>query len=129
MHQNGSRCFHIRGTTIRGRSRKSYEQKNIEINNSREFKSNILIIGDETTRNKASVLKNTMDVDKYIIEGSVKANIELEELTKTLFHDTFYHNDYVIVIFNTRNISNTKTLNWALNNLLSVSRYTNLITV
>lgn len=70
-----------------------------------------------------------MDNPSFSVQEIIKPETELSTLTRDIFDNTvsYGQNDYVIVMFNTKNISNCKTLNLALKNILPISKTTNLV--
>lgn len=104
--------------------------------NSREIlnidrRGKILIIGDEYAKNFATILDLVMDMSNYSVEEIIKPKCELSDITLKLFEmlTNYGANDHVIVLFNTKNISNNVTLRHALRNLLPVGKFTNLIII
>lgn len=66
-----------------------------------------------------------------MVEEIVEPRKELRELSKKLFDKSFYYdkNDYVIIMFNTHNISNNRHLILALKHILSASKLSNIIII
>lgn len=89
----------------------------------------IVVIGDESAKNFSSMLKIRFDNSKFSVQGFVYPNIDFLNLTKTLFNNTIQcgQDDFVIFMFNTINVSNSQSLNLAMNYLLPLSKMTNLV--
>lgn len=100
-------------------SKNAYEKQKIKV----------LIIGDEYAKNFAKVLDLVMDNSDKEVEEVVNPKMELCEITRFLFEKTIKYgkNDYVIIMFNTNNISNNRSFRFSIKNMLPVSKVTNLI--
>ncbi|KAG5898801.1 hypothetical protein JTB14_011011 [Gonioctena quinquepunctata] len=95
-------------------------------------KSNILILGDEYGINFHKILNGMVNSErKYKIFSIIKSNAELTHLTERSFENTldFGKLDHIIVMFNTNNVSNIKSLNQVTRHLLPLGRTTNIIIV
>lgn len=94
-------------------------------------KGKILIVGDEYAKNFARVLDLVIDTSQYKVDELVDPRKELSELSKNIFDKSIDYgtNDYVIIMFNTKNVSNNRTLNLALKNILPASRLINIIII
>lgn len=94
-------------------------------------KGKILILGDEYAKNFARVLDLVIDTSQYKVEEIVDPRKELSELSKNLFDKSIEYgaNDYVIIMFSTKNVSNNRTLNLALKNILPASKLSNIIII
>lgn len=94
-----------------------------------ESKCKILITGDEYARNFARILDLVMDTSNQIIDEVIEPKSELSDITKNLFSKVLNYdsNDFVIIMFNTKNVSNNASLRYALKNILPISKFTNLI--
>lgn len=90
----------------------------------------ILILGDEYAKNFSSVLRHSTG-SKYSIKAIVKPDCELSHLTGNLFADTldYGQEDYVIIMFNTNNVSNNKNLYLALKQILPLCKITNILLI
>lgn len=93
-------------------------------------KNKILVVGDQTAKNVASLLKTFSNLD-YNIQGFIKPSADLLELSKSVFYQStcFGMNDFVIFMFNTINASNWKTLNNSLRIIKAVGKCTNVIVI
>lgn len=107
------------------------EEKNSEgnIKNNNKNKNKFLIVGDEYAKNFDKIAHLLMDTSTVIIESIIKPKSELSEITQDLFSlvTTYGSNDYVLIMFNTKNISNNACLGYAIKNMLPISKFTNLI--
>ncbi|CAH2012761.1 unnamed protein product [Acanthoscelides obtectus] len=106
-----------------------YDELFKQSRNSAKTSKKLLIVGDQLARNCARVLHNSMKSIGYIVEGIVKPNTEAANITSNIFTQTMDHgqSDYVIIVFSTKNISNHKTLNSFLRNVLPLGKFTNLV--
>lgn len=100
-------------------------EKNIE-----KPKNKLLIVGDETMKNLPGYLHNLVN-NKYICEGLTMPNVELATLSKCVFNLSINYgkNDIIIFSFKTSNVSNFNSLYNSLNNILPLSKFTNLIII
>nr|CAI5863755.1 unnamed protein product [Callosobruchus analis] len=89
----------------------------------------ILIFGDEYARNFRKVLELYTDKSIFSVESYVRPNVEFLQSTRDIFVNTVTYGKYDFVIFmvSTRNIDNSYSLTKGLNNLLPLSRTTNLM--
>ena len=80
---------------------------------------------NQDLRAQDSIFKKT----QYQVEGFVKPGIDFKDLARDIFNTTLQYgqDDYVIVMFNTHNVSNSKDLNLALKFLAPLSKLTNLL--
>lgn len=106
-----------------------HETQNARILGEADSKCKLLIIGDEYGEKFAKILDLVMDTSNLNIDEVIKPNTELSDITKDLFSKVLNYdsNDFVIVMFNTKNISNNMNLKFALKNLLPLSKITNII--
>lgn len=95
----------------------------------RKIRNKVLVIGDELATNVASRLHSLADETNFIIEGIVKPHIDFTDLTKSLFDNSMQYgeNDFILLMFNTINISNYNSLKYALKHVLGISKVTNMI--
>lgn len=93
--------------------------------------SKILILGDQYATGFSKVVKKTMTKTNCNVTEIIKPETELSDLTSNVFDYSLRYgqNDYVIVMFNTKNVSNNKSLNAALKNIMMISKTTNLIII
>lgn len=91
----------------------------------------LLIMGDELAQNCAVATNYTINDEKYDIKGIVKPNLDIAESFKNVFMDTksLGSNDYLIAMMKTDNISNHRSLNFILDTLIPIAKYTNLIII
>lgn len=106
-----------------------HETQNVRMLEGNDSKCKLFIIGDEYGEKFAKILDLVMDTSNLNIDEVIKPNTELSDITKDLFSKVLNYgsNDFVITMFNTKNISNNMTLKFALKNLLPLSKFTNLI--
>nr|CAI5852311.1 unnamed protein product [Callosobruchus analis] len=108
-----------------GFTRNGYIEANVD------SRKKVLIVGDELARGYSSKLSKQISDKEFVVEGIVKPNIELCDLTKQLYSNIMCHGqkDYLIVMFKTKSISNYSTLNNLLRNTLALGKITNLLTL
>nr|CAI5829954.1 unnamed protein product [Callosobruchus analis] len=84
----------------------------------------ILIYGDEYAKNFRKVLELYMDKSIFSVESFVRPNIEFNLAAQDIFKNTITYgeNDFVICMVSTQNISNSVSLNTALNRILPIGR-------
>lgn len=89
----------------------------------------ILIFGDKSGLNISSKLTNLLDSRKFIVEGWIKPGASLTVMSKDIFSLSKYFsvNDTVVLTLDTNVIYNLDIV--ALNTLLAVAKYTNLVLV
>nr|CAI5818430.1 unnamed protein product [Callosobruchus analis] len=92
-------------------------------------KSQVIIIGDEHAKNCSAMLNSYVDSSEAIIQGIVKPGVDFYGLVKPLFNHSLYlgKDDYIVVMFNTFNVSNHRTLLKALQLLLPLGKVTNIV--
>ncbi|KAL3271717.1 hypothetical protein HHI36_022188 [Cryptolaemus montrouzieri] len=113
---------------------KSLQEEIIEIKTSKSEEENLIksgdngrrrvtIIGDEFARKLRASLRILLDESQFEVKAIVKNNIETADLIdESKNHD---NKDFMIFIFTT---SNNKAVNYCLQKLLPINRFTNLIT-
>lgn len=94
-----------------------------------ESKCKMLITGDEYARNFVTTLGLVMDTSNWIMDEVIKPKSELCDITKELFSKVLNYNsnDFVIIMFDTKNVSNNRSLRYSIKNMLPISKYTNLV--
>lgn len=93
-------------------------------------RNKIRIYGDQYGKGFARLLIQYTQ-NKYAITSIIKPNAELTDLTANIFDETVQwgNNDVIVVMVNSKNISNKQTLNSALRKLLHLSRLINLLLI
>lgn len=106
-----------------------YEELSQQTGKNRNSGKKVLILGDEFGRNCARNVYNSMYSLGFIVEGFIKPNTEIADITSNLFSQTihFGQDDYVFIVFKSKNISNHNTLNIFLKNVLPLGKFTNLV--
>ncbi|KAL3287440.1 hypothetical protein HHI36_001911, partial [Cryptolaemus montrouzieri] len=94
-------------------------------------KPKITVIGDQYAKSFRGLFGDLGRESKYHIQTTIKGNIEMATLARSVFSEIKNHDgeDYVFFVFKTRNIDNTRTVNMALRYLLPISKFTNLTIV
>lgn len=89
----------------------------------------VLIIDYESAKNFGRVLDLVMDNSDKDVEEMIYSKMELCEITRLSFEKTIKYgkNDYVIIMFNTNNISNKRSFRFSVKNMLPLSKVTNLM--
>lgn len=105
------------------------DQPNVDQQPESDSRRKILITGDEFAKSFVRDLELVMENSNLIIDKVVKPKSELNDLTKDLFSKVMNYNsnDFVIIMFNTKNVSNNISLRYAIKNMLPISKFTNLI--
>nr|CAI5848150.1 unnamed protein product [Callosobruchus analis] len=114
--------------TIGNLSTTSFEAGPEVPTNTIQRKRKVIIYGDEYARNFRKSLDLYMD-NSFQVDAFVKPNTEFSALTKNLFQQvvSLQKDDYFIVMISIKNISNRRSLEKGLSNLIPVSKFTNLI--
>lgn len=100
-------------------------QENIKDTMSR---NKLLIVGDEFARGCSQILNKLVDTQRFHIEGFIKSNACIGELTMDFFGKVkdFTERDYVVVMFNRRNVRHARQLQRVLSDILPMSKFMNM---
>lgn len=104
---------------------------NVNISAQWKGKIKIKVVGDECAKNCSVIINSIFDKTKFHVEGLIKPECDFNNLTKNIFSTVleYGHNDFIIVMFDTKNVNNSTHLKYALKNLLPLSKVTNLIII
>ncbi|KAL3265711.1 hypothetical protein HHI36_009914 [Cryptolaemus montrouzieri] len=105
--------------------------KEIRHNSEKTLIKEQLLDCDEYSKGFRGILDSTIDRSRFHIEALIRNNIETADLTGDLFEITKFHTewDYIKFTFSIRNVSNHRTLNACLKNLIPIAKMTNLIVI